>query len=177
MYFSINFILAIMTEKARIEKLIDTYDLSSGQFAQEIGIQNSTLSHIINGRNRPSLDVIKKILSRFPEIDPNWLIFGHGKMLRSDKQPINPGLFDQNQESIPAHKHAEPSTPKTVQPEASTVQQSVRSIDPPPYHRATQPIYVEGLGTVQSVLPSASKTVTKIILYYSDLTFEEFHSK
>lgn len=49
-----------MTDKSRIEKIIQTFEMADGQFAQEIGIQNSTLSHILNGRNRPSLDVIKK---------------------------------------------------------------------------------------------------------------------
>ena len=76
-----------MTDKSRIEKIIQTFEMADGQFAQEIGIQNSTLSHILNGRNRPSLDVIKKILRRFPEIDPDWLIFGHSSMLRKISQP------------------------------------------------------------------------------------------
>ena len=54
-----------MDEKDRIEKVMLTEGMNSAQFAAEIGIQGSTLSHILNGRNNPSLDVLKKVLNRF----------------------------------------------------------------------------------------------------------------
>ncbi|NLI37462.1 MAG: helix-turn-helix transcriptional regulator [Bacteroidales bacterium] len=56
-------------------------------FSEEIGIQQSTLSHILNGRNRPSLDVVMKISQRYPEISLDWLINGQGDM-DSDKHDV-----------------------------------------------------------------------------------------
>jgi len=53
-------IYGIMEEKDKIEKIMQAENLNSAQFATEIGIQGSTLSHILNGRNKPSLDVLKK---------------------------------------------------------------------------------------------------------------------
>ena len=52
------------------------------QFSKIIGINRSTLSHILAGRNSPSLDVLEKILENFSYIDPDWLLRGRGSMER-----------------------------------------------------------------------------------------------
>ena len=88
-----------MDEKIRIEKLMQHEGMTSGQFAQEIGIQNSTLSHILNNRNNPSLDVMKKILNRFPLINSDWLILGQGAMFRQESHSQMPTLFGFEDES------------------------------------------------------------------------------
>ena len=64
----------------RIQKIMNHYGFTATKFAQEIGIQRSALSHIMSGRNKPSLDFILKLKNRFPEIDTDWLLFGHGEM-------------------------------------------------------------------------------------------------
>lgn len=64
--------------------------ITSRQFAEEIGIQPSSLSHIINGRNKPSLDFVMKIMQRWPDIDINWLMFGKGDMLVDPSTPSAP---------------------------------------------------------------------------------------
>lgn len=66
----------------RISKIIEYKKLNSSQFAEEIGVQRSSISHILSGRNKPSLDLVLKILERFPEIEQNWLLFGKGEMLK-----------------------------------------------------------------------------------------------
>ena len=65
----------------RIKKLLEKDQLSPSQFADEINIQRSSLSHVLSGRNKPSLDFVMKIKQRFPEINLDWLIFGDGDML------------------------------------------------------------------------------------------------
>lgn len=66
--------------------------MSSTTFADTIGINRSGLTHIFSGRNQPSLDVAKKILTTFPEISTEWLIMGVGEMLQtppvSEKNPV-----------------------------------------------------------------------------------------
>ena len=64
----------------RINLLLKAKNKSSRQFAEEIGIQPSGMSHILSGRNNPSLDFIMKVVKRWPEININWLMFGKGEM-------------------------------------------------------------------------------------------------
>lgn len=64
----------------RIELIIRAQNLSPSQFADRIGIQRSGLSHILSGRNNPSLDFVQKVLSAFPELNPAWFLQGKGRM-------------------------------------------------------------------------------------------------
>ena len=55
-------------------------NITAKQFAEEIGIQPSGMSHILSGRNNPSLEFVSKVIRRYPEIDANWLLMGKGQM-------------------------------------------------------------------------------------------------
>jgi plasmid maintenance system antidote protein VapI len=68
----------------RIEKIIKEYNLTSSIFADEIKIQRAQISHILSGRNNASLDIVQKILMRFPRINSEWLLIGIGKMFKDD---------------------------------------------------------------------------------------------
>ena len=65
----------------RIKRFIEIQNLTSSNFANEIGVQRSSVSHVLSGRNKPSLDFITKIKERFPEINLEWLIIGKGSMI------------------------------------------------------------------------------------------------
>lgn len=71
----------VNTEKfaARLEKIIDYYDLSAAAFADQIEVGRSSISHILSGRNKPSLDFVMKVISHFPEVELYWLLNGKGK--------------------------------------------------------------------------------------------------
>ena len=62
----------------RLEQILDYYSLSASGFADKINVQRSSLSHLLSGRNKPSLDFIVKILEVFPEIDLYWILNGKG---------------------------------------------------------------------------------------------------
>ncbi len=62
----------------RLEKLLVHYDLNATSFADAIGVQRSSISHLLNGRNRPSLDFVMKVVTRFPEVNLYWLLNGKG---------------------------------------------------------------------------------------------------
>lgn len=68
--------------KERILEFLKSENLSSAQFADEIGVQPSSISHIISGRNNPSLDFIIKMLNKYQSLSTDWLLFGKGKMYR-----------------------------------------------------------------------------------------------
>ena len=59
---------------------MQSQNLTASQFADRIGIQRSGLSHILSGRNNPSLDFVLKVLKAFPELEPVWLLQGKGPM-------------------------------------------------------------------------------------------------
>ncbi len=87
--------------KERINKIMEAEGLSPAKFADEIGVQRSSISHIISGRNKPSYDFIVKILTRFSGINAEWLITGKGTMIKSDATSIEnsfmqPSLFDKS---------------------------------------------------------------------------------
>jgi len=62
----------------RLQKVIDFYNESASSFAEKIGVQRSSISHILSGRNKPSLDFVLKVLSSFPEVELYWLLNGKG---------------------------------------------------------------------------------------------------
>lgn len=71
--------------KERIVQLLSHLDLTSAQFADIIGVQRSSISHILSGRNKPSFDFIQKILIKYPEINADWLLTGRGNLLNTVK--------------------------------------------------------------------------------------------
>ena len=64
----------------RIQKLIQAKKLTASKFADQIGVPRSTISHILSGRNNPSLEFLQKILDTYPDIKTEWLIRGDGPM-------------------------------------------------------------------------------------------------
>ena len=62
----------------RLEIVLEYYSLSASGFADKIGVQRSSLSHLLSGRNKPSLDLILKIVENFPDIDLYWILNGKG---------------------------------------------------------------------------------------------------
>jgi DNA-binding XRE family transcriptional regulator len=62
----------------RLEIILDYYSLNASTFADKIGVQRSSLSHLLSGRNKPSLDFILKIIEVFPDVDLYWILNGEG---------------------------------------------------------------------------------------------------
>lgn len=71
----------------RLQEIIDFFGESASSFAEKIGVQRSSISHILSGRNKPSLDFILKILSMYPEVEMYWLLNGKGTFPASNVAP------------------------------------------------------------------------------------------
>ncbi|HWR94580.1 MAG TPA: helix-turn-helix transcriptional regulator [Flavobacterium sp.] len=84
----------------RLEIILDYYCLNASSFADKIGVQRSSLSHLLSGRNKPSLDFILKIMDVFPEVDLYWMLNGNGAFPKSEIQnktnitPPTPIIFN-----------------------------------------------------------------------------------
>lgn len=67
----------------RLQKVLDYYELSASAFAEKIGIGRSSISHIVSGRNKPSLEFVLNILENFKEVSFDWLLHGKGEFPKS----------------------------------------------------------------------------------------------
>jgi transcriptional regulator with XRE-family HTH domain len=66
----------------RFKSLLEKLNLTPSEFADRIGVQRSSISHVLSGRNKPSIDFLEKILNVFPDIDASWLITGRDSSVK-----------------------------------------------------------------------------------------------
>jgi transcriptional regulator with XRE-family HTH domain len=106
----------------RIKKIMEEKGLTTSSFADATGVNATTISFIINGRDvegkgkvnqTPSTDVITKILNTFPDISADWLFMGTGSMHKGEKAVIAPDLFSQTSVN-PVKDTAEPKYRKEI---------------------------------------------------------------
>ena len=79
----------------RLQKIIDFYGETASSFAEKIGVQRSSISHILSGRNKPSLDFVMKVLHSYPEVELYWLMNGKGNF------PSQPKISESPNSNIP----------------------------------------------------------------------------
>ena len=106
--------------KERIIEFLKAENKTSAQFAEDIGVQPSGISHILSGRNKPSLDFILKMLEKYKFLSTEWLLFGKGTMYKEQRIP---DLFNQPLEdhSMPDKEHAgKPYDAKSTENEEKT---------------------------------------------------------
>ncbi len=142
-----------MNERDKIVKIMECEGLNAKQFATEIGVSAGTISNIMSGRNKPSLEVMQAILRRFRTINCWWLFGDIGSMYLTtpiDNAPRLPFPEEESEKTAPLpHQGAEAS------PNATPVPPSTPSPTPQ---------------TSSYIHP---RTVSKIVIFYSDGTFEE----
>ncbi|EPT33164.1 bacteriophage CI repressor protein [Bacteroidetes bacterium oral taxon 272 str. F0290] len=126
--------------KDRISQIMNKKGFSATQFAEKIGISASSLSHILNGRNNPSLDVVMRIHKAFETINTDWLIYGTGPMESTPIAGKDRDLFSmanaENLNSSSDEAEAMKNRKETMvkQPENTTkefVRQEIRYVEKP----------------------------------------------
>lgn len=162
-----------MKVKDKIERIMEREQMNSLQFASEIGIQGSTLSHILNDRNKPSLDVLTKILNRFRTISSDWLILDVGSMYRTEKHSQMPSLFDSVDENSSKSTVYDPNSIENSVVENISFQQKSDITPELQSHIQNDVRNITSHVTTDII----SKQVKKIIVYYNDNTFQEFENK
>ena len=113
-------------------------------FAETIGVQQSTLSHILNDRNKPSLEVVMKVHQTYNYVNLEWLLYGRGEMLASAEESslassngdYQPSLFDENpvnpsKETITLENRKEMALRSTGNTPKEIVKQEIRYIEKP----------------------------------------------
>lgn len=148
-----------MSINNRIEKLIGFSQLSATEFAEKIAVQRSSISHILSGRNKPSLDFLIKIKEAFPKISWDWLITGHGEMeilevpieekVQELRTPL-PDLFTFVSDENPVQEQNKNYLLENLEPKIEIQENSPK-------------------------LKTGNKKIQKIILLYEDGCFESFN--
>lgn len=72
----------------RLQIILEEYELSAAGFAQKIEVGRASISHILSGRNKPSLDFVMKVINVFPEVDLYWLLNGKGSFPKTSTPPL-----------------------------------------------------------------------------------------
>ena len=151
-----------MEIKDRIRMIMEREKVPPRVFAETIGVQQSTLSHILNDRNKPSLEVVMKVHQTYSYINLEWLLYGKGEMLASANDPsaspngeYQPSLFDEN--------HVNPS--KETNDSENRREMPLRSTGNAPKEIVKQEIrYIE----------KPSRKITEIRIFFDDNTYETF---
>jgi transcriptional regulator with XRE-family HTH domain len=145
--------------KERIKKIMEIEQLTSTRFADRLQINRAVISHILNGRNNPSLEVVTRILAEMEYINPEWLLNGTGSIYKEGVDPDTignqPDLFHQN---VPEQDKAG-AQPENEQ-EMGVKEQS----------GSMKNIEKETIVTSDT----RDRKITQIIIYYNDNTFETF---
>ncbi|GAA0871063.1 helix-turn-helix transcriptional regulator [Gangjinia marincola] len=141
---------------ARLEEIFSFYELNASSFSDKIEVGRSSISHIISGRNKPSLDFIMKVVETFPEVDLYWLLNGKGSFPKSGSSSTASGV----QQTISSSSTVSENTP--AQKETLVSNPNVES--------------VQTASTHLQQLPRKGKTIEKIIVLYTDGSFDSFEN-
>jgi transcriptional regulator with XRE-family HTH domain len=156
-----------MNLSAKIELLIQAKKLSASQFADTLGIPRSSISHILSGRNKPSLDVVQKILLAFPEIPAEELlddkrdlsIVVSAPKVKASPITVTPSLFDA----------VTPSAPESTEnnlAEQTIIQSNLRR--PRESSQKASPVVAAPAPTTH-----LAKKIERVLIFYTDGTFSE----
>lgn len=106
------FITMVNSEQfaARLQNIMEYYDLSAASFAEAIEVGRSSISHILSGRNKPSLDFVLKVVQTFPEVELYWLLNGKGNFPSGG---INKEPAKQESPKVPESESTTPSEKRT----------------------------------------------------------------
>ena len=141
--------------KEKLEYLLKNKQLSATELARMLEIQPSGISHLLSGRNKPSFDLLVKILRVFPDINPDWLLLDSDQVYRTD-EPMSspsstPALFDDRD-----YFDAESADEKNNEP--SETNSEIKNVS----------------ASIFSHSKSGSKFVERVIVLYSDKSFESY---
>lgn len=96
----------------RLKKILEYYGFSAATFADKIGVQRSSISHLLSGRNKPSLEFVLKVVQNFPEVNLYWLLNGKGSFPSSIVSGDNTQAQNTPKEEI---IESEPPKEKTIE--------------------------------------------------------------
>lgn len=151
--------------KEKMLDLMKSEGLKPSQLAELLGIKPAGISHILAERNKPSFDMLQKILRRFPRLNPDWLLLDSDKMYRDDTDgtPRQPAPTAPTAAAGPAITDGLFGAPGSSPTKA-------------PHQEATSVIPENSVPTTAVPFPGTRTDVAvrRIVVLYDDMTFESF---
>ena len=135
-----------MDERERLIEIMKSQELNSKQFSLELGVSAGTISNILGGRNKPSLEFLQNVANHFPFISPAWLFLGFGEKYIDGYVP------DSSEKWHNLFSQVESSNKVETPSESRISNDTIDSV---------------------AVAPTSARTVQKVVIFYSDGTFEE----
>ncbi len=164
--------------KERLIQLLDLEQLSPSKFADIIGVQRSSISHVLSGRNKPSFDFLQKTLKAFPALNASWLMMGEGTMYEQMGRNVPGNLFDtpegiqeQSPGHIPDQITVEPEKEAPEAPLSTDEQDGTQAIGSAPAEES--PASAESVGLAATV-STGKKKIVQVMVIYEDDTFRSF---
>jgi len=148
----------------RLEIILDYYALNASAFADKIGVQRSSMSHLLSGRNKPSLDFVMKILEVFPEVDLYWLLNGKGSFPKIEEK-------DHSKTDEPITEFPKSTTPVSLN-ETKGIGDLFSDIH---YNEEIKSPVLNAFDTKNSNLNSNEGTIEKIVFFYKNGTFKIYN--
>lgn len=146
----------------RLEIILDYYSLNASAFADKIGVQRSSLSHLLSGRNKPSLDFILKILDVFPDVDLYWILNGKGNF---------PKNSDENRTGIIAEKIISAPTPI---PQNQIAENLFSPSEIPVVKNIVEDTNSTSIVKENITISTSSNEIDKIVIFYKNGTFKDY---
>lgn len=155
----------------RIQKIIKYKKLTPSRFADEIGVPRSTISHIISGRNNPSLEFLQKVLDTYPDIKTEWLVRGEGTMVRQSGTLFQDEDFESLQNVPPSD-----SLNTTEKSQNKSDNESVTQSIPENIPSNTAHIQKPTDQNTEKIEPGSDMSIkpNRIVFFYQDGTFVEY---
>ena len=152
----------------RIQEIMKYYHISASGFADAMGFGRSSISHILSGRNKPSLDFVMKITDAYPEAEIYWLLYGKGVFPKSEQQNLNI-----ESTKIKPSVDTTPTPPKTQ--ETLSTEQDLFS--QPDTKSTTEDARSEVKNQNRLIsIASNHKEVDQIVFFYKDGTFKVYNN-
>jgi DNA-binding XRE family transcriptional regulator len=143
----------------RIKEVMAKEGYAPSAFADKINVNRGTITHISSERNKPSLEVVTKILETFHTISPDWLLFGKQPMYRNEKVRIEPDLFSEN-----------PINPVKPTP----ILEKTKEIKDKPDENISEETTNQKIKQQNLIPVFNAKKIDNIMILFSDKTFESF---
>jgi transcriptional regulator with XRE-family HTH domain len=149
----------------RIQSFIENQSISLKDFADKIGVQRSAVSHILSGRNKPSLDFIMKMLQSYPTLDQRWLLHGKGDSISHNDDVIQPSDLQENKPI----SSAIPDLFSSIDTNVTNQSNTIVTTDVKENHIENKPLKNSDLNTINNC-----KQIKSILVIYNDGSFESF---
>ena len=154
----------------RLEILLDYYSLSASIFADKLGVQRSGLSHLMSGRNKPSLDFVMKIVENFPEVDINWLLNGTGNFPKQNNNFAAVPQLTPEPVATPTLQVPEPPAQKNESTEPDLF--SVNEINEAPAPQ--QKTNAENISSNVLATINSNEEIERIVVFYKNGFFKAY---